>query len=108
MVYPTNVEGLMMEMDISPSNKYVAAFTNNNQIILLDTLTNEYKVTENPFKENLLGLVMLDDCLIVYRKILCRINIVNTFLSYNYRSIKGLFYEANLLVLSIGWFWIWR
>ena len=63
----------MMEMDISPGNKYVAAFTNNNQIILLDTLTNEYKVIENPFKENLLGIVMLDDCLIVYRKIFHRI-----------------------------------
>ena len=44
MVYPNNMEGLMMGMDISPNNKYVSAFTNNSQIVILDTLTNEYKV----------------------------------------------------------------
>ena len=67
VIYPNNVEGLMMDMDISTNNKHVAAFTNNNQIILLDNLTNEYKVKENPFNnENISGLVMLDDCLIVY------------------------------------------
>ena len=69
LVYPSNVEGLMMDMDISNNNKYVAAFTNNNQVIILDTLTNEYKVSENPFKENIEGLVMLDDCLIIYTMI---------------------------------------
>ena len=67
VIYPSNVEGLMMDMDISPNNKSVAAFTNNNQVILLDNLTNEYKIKENPFSnENIIGLVMLDDCLIVY------------------------------------------
>ena len=50
IIYPTNVEGLMMDIDISPSNRYVAAFTNNSQIIIVDTLTNEYKVKESPFQ----------------------------------------------------------
>ena len=40
----------MMDMDISPSNKYMAAFTNNSQVIILDALTNEYKVKESPFQ----------------------------------------------------------
>lgn len=40
----------MMDIDISPSNRYVAAFTNNSQIIIVDTLTNEYKVRESPFQ----------------------------------------------------------
>ena len=44
----------------------MAAFTNNSQIIILDCLTNEYKVTANPFHESVIGLVMLDDCLVVH------------------------------------------
>ena len=39
----------MMDVDISPSNRYAAAYTNNSQIIIVDNLTNEYKVKESPF-----------------------------------------------------------
>ena len=39
----------MMDLDISPSNRYAAAYTNNSQIIIVDNLTNEYKVKESPF-----------------------------------------------------------
>ena len=75
----------MMDVDISPSNRYAAAYTNNSQIIIVDNLTNEYKVKESPFlvtngvnvknywkifdvvvQEGVRGLVMLDDCVIVH------------------------------------------
>ena len=39
----------MMDLDISPSNRYAAAYTNNSQVIIVDNLTNEYKVRESPF-----------------------------------------------------------
>ena len=39
----------MMDLEISPSNRYAAAYTNNSQIIIVDNLTNEYKVKESPF-----------------------------------------------------------
>jgi hypothetical protein len=32
------VEGLMLGLDLSPDNKFAAAYTNNNQTILLNTL----------------------------------------------------------------------
>ena len=65
-VYPS-VEGLMMEMDISPSNKYVVAYTNNSQTILLNTLTNEFKVIKNPFtSETIQGIFMLENNFVIY------------------------------------------
>ena len=36
-VYP-KVEGLMIGLELSPDNKFAAAYTNNNQTILLNTL----------------------------------------------------------------------
>ena len=32
------VEGLMIGLELSPDNKFAAAYTNNNQTILLNTL----------------------------------------------------------------------
>ena len=45
-VYP-KVEGLMMGLELSPDNKFAAAYTNNNQIVLLNTLISEFVVIEN-------------------------------------------------------------
>ena len=63
-----NVDGLMMMMDICPNNKYAAAVTNNNQVVLLDTLTSTYKKADNPLGESqsILGVVLLEASLIVY------------------------------------------
>ena len=64
-VYPSMV-GLMLELDMCPNNKYVGAitfssnmilsvlryvlaFTNNNQTILLDSLTGQFQILANPF-----------------------------------------------------------
>ena len=70
VVYPS-VEGLMMMMDSSPNNKYVAAFTNNNQLVILDTISNQYKTGANPLgeAENIQGIVMLEDSLLVWGQI---------------------------------------
>ena len=48
-VYP-GVEGLMLDLELSADDKYAAAYTSNNQIILLNTLISEFTVIENPFK----------------------------------------------------------
>ena len=67
VVYPS-LEGLMMEMDICPNNKYAVAFTNNNQLVMLDTLTSTYKTAANPLgeSESILGVVLLEDSVIVF------------------------------------------
>ena len=67
-VHP-KVEGLMMDLEISKDSRFCAAYTNNNQTILLNTLVSEYIVIDNPFEdegEEIQGLVLLDDNLIVF------------------------------------------
>ncbi len=39
----------MMALETSPDNRFVAAYTNNNQTILLNTLISEFIVIDNPF-----------------------------------------------------------
>jgi hypothetical protein len=48
-VHP-GVEGLMMDVEISPDNRFVAAYTNNNQSILLNTLVSELVVIDSPLE----------------------------------------------------------
>ena len=68
-VYP-GVEGLMMgaaypwssprkshdcsfsDLELSEDDKYAAAYTNNYQIIILNTLISEFIIIENPFKHS--------------------------------------------------------
>ena len=66
-VHP-GVEGLMMDLQISPDNRFVAAYTNNNQTILLNTLVSEYVVIDSPLEttENVQGLCILDTTLVIY------------------------------------------
>ncbi|XP_023324790.1 NACHT and WD repeat domain-containing protein 2 [Eurytemora carolleeae] len=66
-VYP-KVEGLMIGLELSPDNKFAAAYTNNNQTILLNTLISEFFIIDNPLGdgETVLGLVLLDTHLVVY------------------------------------------
>ena len=60
-------------MELSSDDKYAAAYTNNNQIILLNTLISEFNIIENPFKKPdkdkkdgaILGLRLLNNRLIV-------------------------------------------
>ena len=73
-VYP-GVEGLMMDLELSPDDKYAAAFTNNFQIILVNNLVSEHLVIDNPFQDgpagqskrdsSVQGLRLLDNKLVV-------------------------------------------
>ena len=49
-VYP-GLDGLMVDLELSQDNKFAAAYTNNNEIILLNTLVSEFVKITNPFKE---------------------------------------------------------
>ena len=66
-VYP-KVEGLMIGLELSPDNKFAAAFTNNDQTILLNTLIGEFFIINNPLQEgeHVQGLVVLDTNLVIY------------------------------------------
>ena len=66
-VHP-QVEGLMMDLEISPDSRYIAAYTNNSQTILLNALVSEFIIIDNPLgpNETIQGLVLLDTNLIIY------------------------------------------
>ena len=66
-VYP-KVEGLMIGLELSPDNKFAAAYTNNNTTILLNTLISEFFIVPSPLGvgESVEGLVLLDTSLIIY------------------------------------------
>lgn len=66
-VHP-NVEGLMIDIQISPDNRFVAAYTNNSQTILLNTLVSEFVVIDSPLKntETVQGVALLDTNLVIY------------------------------------------
>ena len=49
-VYP-GVTGLMLGLELSKDNKYAAAYTSNNQVILLNILAGEFILVDNPFTE---------------------------------------------------------
>ena len=89
-VYPA-VEGLFLDLQLSADNKFAAAFTNNNETVLLNTLVSEFIVIPNPFPDpergskvegavqvrdlpislslsecKFQGLALLDNCLVIW------------------------------------------
>ncbi len=42
----------MIGLELSPDNKFAAAYTNNNQTILLNTLISEFFIIDNPLGKN--------------------------------------------------------
>jgi len=66
-VHP-GVEGLMMDLEISPDNRYIAAYTNNSQTILLNALVSEFIIIDNPLGtgETVQGIRLLDTNLIIF------------------------------------------
>lgn len=69
-VYP-GVEGLMVDLELSADNKFAAAYTSNNQTVLLNTLVGEFIIIDNPFMkgetvlERVGGLLMLEGKLVI-------------------------------------------
>ncbi|XP_034486259.1 NACHT and WD repeat domain-containing protein 2 [Drosophila innubila] len=45
------IEGIMQQLVLSPDNKWAAAYSNNNQIVLLNMLSSEFVVINSPFEE---------------------------------------------------------
>lgn len=58
----------MIGLELSPDNKFAAAFTNNNTTILLNTLISEFFIIESMLGpgETVEGLVLLDSNLVIY------------------------------------------
>lgn len=46
------IEGIMQQLILSPDNKWAAAYSNNNQTVLLNMLSSEFVIIENPFDGN--------------------------------------------------------
>ncbi|KAF2895446.1 hypothetical protein ILUMI_10727 [Ignelater luminosus] len=63
-----NIEGIMQQLVLSPDNKWAGAYTNNNQVVLLNTLTSEFITIENPLAEAeaVTGVYLLTHHLFVY------------------------------------------
>lgn len=56
------IEGIMQQLILSPDNKCAAAYTNNNQSVLLNMLSSEFIIIDNPFdkEENVTGVFLLN------------------------------------------------
>jgi hypothetical protein len=62
------IEGIMQQLVLSPDNRFAATYTNNNQTVLLNTLTSEYVVLDNPLPDDqpVSGVFLLNTHLFVY------------------------------------------
>lgn len=56
------IDGIMQQLILSPDNKWAAAYSNNNQTVLLNMLSSEFVIVENPFgeDENVTGVFLLN------------------------------------------------
>ena len=98
-VYP-KVEGLMIGLELSPDNKFAAAWTNNNQTILLNTLISEFFIIDSPLKNNetVQGLVVLDTNLIIYgQRTWCILDLKGKIQKTNYFSGDGEIHQIKML-----------
>ncbi|CAB0008443.1 unnamed protein product, partial [Nesidiocoris tenuis] len=62
------LEGIMLKLYLSPDNKFAAAFTNNSQTVLLNTLSSEFIIIDNPLpeEEQVVGLCLLNQFLFIH------------------------------------------
>lgn len=65
------IEGIMQQLVLSPDNKWAAAYTNNSQTVLLNMLSSEFVIIDNPFdvKEQVTGVFLLNHSLFVNTKL---------------------------------------
>lgn len=63
-----NIEGIMQNLVLSPDNKWAAAYTNNFQTVLLNMLSSEFIIIDNPLpnKEPVIGAYLLNYNLFIY------------------------------------------
>ncbi|XP_066996019.2 NACHT and WD repeat domain-containing protein 2 [Anabrus simplex] len=62
------IEGIMQQLVLSPDNRFAAAYTNNNQTVLLNTLTSEFVIIENPVADDapVIGIYLLNAHLFIH------------------------------------------
>ncbi|XP_076047272.1 NACHT and WD repeat domain-containing protein 2 [Oratosquilla oratoria] len=61
------IEGIMQNLVLSPDNKFSVAYTNNSQTVLLNMLTSEYLILENPLEgESVQGTLLSDTNLVIH------------------------------------------
>ncbi|XP_065084724.1 NACHT and WD repeat domain-containing protein 2 [Ochlerotatus camptorhynchus] len=80
------VEGIMQQLVLSPDNKWAAAYTNNSQSVLLNMLSSEFTIIDNPFNEDepITGLYLLNKNLFLHTK-----------LRYAYYDMRGTLIEKQ-------------
>ncbi|KAJ8982590.1 hypothetical protein NQ317_005062 [Molorchus minor] len=63
-----NIEGIMQHLVLSPDNKWAAAYTNNNQTVLLNMLSSEFVTIDNPLGDSkpITGTYLLNYNLFIY------------------------------------------
>ncbi|XP_014210635.1 NACHT and WD repeat domain-containing protein 2 [Copidosoma floridanum] len=64
------IEGIMQQLVLSPDNRYAAAYTNNNQSVVLNTLTSEFVIIDNPLpnEEPVRGVYLMNQFAFIYGK----------------------------------------
>ncbi|XP_069948531.1 NACHT and WD repeat domain-containing protein 2 [Cherax quadricarinatus] len=61
------IEGIMQDLVLSPDNKYSIAHTNNSQTVLLNMLTSEFFLLENPLPgQKVIGSLLSDSCALIH------------------------------------------
>jgi NACHT domain- and WD repeat-containing protein len=65
------IEGIMQQLVLSGDNKWAGAYTNNNQCVLLNMLSSEFTIINNPFEEsdNISGVYLLNQAFFIYSKL---------------------------------------
>lgn len=60
------IEGIMQQLILSPDNKWAAAYSNNNQTVLLNMLSSEFVIIDNPFNDGecVTGVFLLNQWLV--------------------------------------------
>lgn len=85
-----NIEGIMQQLVLSPDNKWAAAYTNNNQTILLNMLSSEFVTIDNPLAadEQVRGVYLLNRQLFVYG--------TNTWVQFDMRGNQEEVFQSKL------------
>ncbi|XP_059619516.1 NACHT and WD repeat domain-containing protein 2 [Phlebotomus argentipes] len=65
------IEGIMQQLVLSPDNKWAGAYTNNNQTVLLNMLSSEFVIIDNPFEasDQVTGVFLLNQNLFIHTKL---------------------------------------
>ncbi|XP_044733634.1 NACHT and WD repeat domain-containing protein 2 [Chrysoperla carnea] len=84
------IEGIMMQLVLSPDNKWAAAYTNNSQTVLLNTLSSEFQLIDNPLEDNykVCGIYLLNQHLIIFGQ--------KSWVIYNMRGERQDTFNTNI------------